>query len=75
MTSFHTIELDVEVTDPQDLWDTAKDYLIGAGIAGDDVASTIGLRIAPDVPACLAMLLDRSEHLGPGAEIQEHRFS
>jgi len=73
MTKYVTLKLDVKVSDPQALWDTARDYLHALDCHGD-VAVTIGSREDPNLGACCAMLLDRSEHLGAGAEVMQHEI-
>lgn len=69
-----TISLDVEVTVPQLVWDKALDLIVNEQKADDQAGfeSMCGTRERPKLGPCLAMLLDRSEHLGGGAQIQQH---
>lgn len=67
------ISLYVSVNDPAALWVKAKEYLVGAGSMEPDATTDtiIGSEQEPNVGACLAVLLDRSEHLD-GAETEGH---
>lgn len=71
MTQVFTITLTCSVNDPQALWMKARDYMVAADLTSH--VELIGTERDPDVGACLAMLLDRSEHLD-GAEVEQHEI-
>lgn len=72
MTSFVTLTLEIEISDRQALWDKALAHMLSEGQDEAGATEIIGLRASPDIGACCAMLLDRGEHLGVGADILQH---
>lgn len=73
MAEFYTLKMNIEVSDPQALWDKANEYLRAEIYAGGEVALiteairlSIGSRDKPDIGACLIMLLDHNSNLAGG---------
>jgi hypothetical protein len=71
------LSIDVRVSDRAELWRLARDYLIDCNSweEGQERDDVIGSEDDPDVGGCLIMLLDRSEHLGNAAEIENSSSS
>ncbi|KQV66665.1 hypothetical protein [Caulobacter sp. Root343] len=74
MAIFVTLTLLVEVNDPQALFATAYAYMKAVGSEDGEISALLGSEAAPEVGACCAMLLDRSELLGDGAEVSQHEI-
>jgi hypothetical protein len=68
-----TLTLDISVHDAHALRRAAETYLLASdqSLAPEDTLDLLGFPDEPNIGACLAMLLDRSELLD-GAEIEQH---
>jgi hypothetical protein len=62
-----TFSIDLDVYDPQLLWDTATQRALDDGYPPDD--DVLGTRNEPDVRGCLTMLLDPGSL--PGCSIND----
>lgn len=71
------VTITVDVQNPDALWSAAREQFIAESVnlhggRPDDatIQEVIGAQHDPDIRACLIMVLDRSDHLGDGGDIE-----